>query len=351
MKKTKINIICIIFLIGFYLGSQGCALNFDTGSSVSGIIEKSGELTENEVWDGRIHVTGTVIVPDGVTLTIRAGTIVGFEPSDNPIELVVQGELYAEGAPDRMIVFGSLGKQSAAKTETDPKSTVSQTLTRDAIKQQITMPTESSTQAMTTEPPKAGDWLGITIEAQSPNSRLTYCRIQHATTAIFCGTDSVQIERCLFSENKIGVLCDNTNPTISANEFNRNGSGAQFRGTAAPEVEYNEFNANRFGLVCEDDSSPRIQHNNIRSNYEYAIICYSTASPEIISNNITLNSGWAVYDGGRLRDNYISGNKQVGLNVTEMSISTQSDQFYGVDEVFDPRNTPVSEAGVPNDKF
>lgn len=351
MKNTIINIIFIIFLTVFYLGSQGCALNFDTGGSASGIIEKSGELTQNEVWDGRIYVTGTVIVPEGITLTIRAGTIVGFEPADRPSELIVHGELYAEGAPDRMIVFGSLGKQSVAKTETDPKSAMAQTLTRDMIKQQVTMPTESSTQAITAAPPEAGDWLGIKIEAGSPNSRLTYCRIQHATTAIFCGTDSVQIERCLFSENKIGVLCDNTNPTISANEFNRNGSGAQFRGTAAPEVEYNEFNANRYGLVCEDDSRPRIQHNNIRSNYEYAIICYSTSSPEIISNNITLNSGWAVYDGGRLRDNYISGNKQVGPNVTELSIGTQSDQFYGVDEVFDPRNSPVSEAGVPSDNF
>ncbi len=350
MKNTSINIIYILGIIGFYLGSQGCALNLDTGGSVSGIIEKSGELTENEVWSGRIYVTNTVIVPEGVTLTIRAGTIVGFEPSDNPSELIVHGELYAEGAPDRMIVFGSLGKQSEAKTETDPKDGNATNVNKRYAKTAITMSTESSTQA-TTAPPKAGDWQGIKIVTGSPNSRLTYCRIQHATYAIICETDSVQIERCLFSENKIGVLCENTNPTITANEFNRNGTGAQFRGAAAPEVEYNEFNANRNGLVCEDDSRPRIQHNNIRSNYEYAIICYSTSSPEIVSNNITLNSGWAVYDGGRLRDNYISGNKQVGPNVTELSIGTQSDQFYGVDEVFDPRNTPVSEAGVPSDNF
>ncbi|MDE0314314.1 MAG: right-handed parallel beta-helix repeat-containing protein [Candidatus Poribacteria bacterium] len=351
MKNTTVNIIYILCIIGFYLGSQGCALNFDTDGSTLGIIEKSGELTENEVWSGRIYVTSTVIVPEGVTLTIRAGTIVGFEPADNPSELIVHGELYAEGAPDRMIVFGSLGKQSEAKTETNLQNATSQTFTRDMLKQQFTMPTDSSTQATTAAPPKAGDWQGIKIETGSPNSRLTYCRIQHATYAIICETDTVQIERCLFSENKIGVLCENTNPAITANEFNRNGTGAQFRGAAAPEVEYNEFNANRNGLVCEDDSRPRIQHNNIRSNYEYAIICYSTSSPEIVSNNITLNSGWAVYDGGRLRDNYISGNKLVGPNVTELSIGTQSEQFYGVDEVFDPRNSPVSEAGVPSDNF
>lgn len=337
MKNTLIKTIYILCFTCFYLGSQGCALNFDTGGSASGIVEKSGELTQNEVWDGRVYIIGTVIVPEGVTLTIRAGTIVGFEPADEPSELIVHGELYAEGAPDRMIVFGSLGKQQQkAKPEKEQATT-----------KQITSPIPAINAAL----PKAGDWEGIKIESQSPNSRLTYCRIQHATYAIICGTDTVQIERCLFSENKVGVLCENTNPTITANEFNRNGSGAQFRGAAAPEVEYNEFNANRYGLVCEDDSRPRIHHNNLRSNYEYAIICYSTSSPEIVSNNITLNNGWAVYDGGRLRDNFISGNKQVGPNVTELSIGTQSDQFYGVDEVLDPRNSPVSEAGLPKENF
>ena len=337
MKNTLFKIKFSLFIIVLILTYQGCAVNFNTDSTGLGILEKSGELTENEVWEGRIYVTGTVTVPEGVTLTIRSGTIIGFEPIDERSAIIVHGELYAEGAPDRMIVFGSLGKQQETKT---PASGIENPAS-----------VQPGQPGLNAAPPKAGDWQGIRIEEQSPNSRFTYCRIQHATNGIVCVTDTVQIERCLFSENNLGVLCENTNPTISANEFNRNGSGAQFRGAAAPRVEYNEFTANRFGLVCEDDSRPRIQQNIIRSNYEYAIICYSTSSPEIVSNNITLNNGWAVYDGGRLRDNYISGNKQVGPNITELSIATQSEQFYGVDEVFDPRDTPVSEAGVPSDRF
>ena len=336
MKNQSINLIFILIISCLYLGSHGCAFNFNTDGNATGILEKSGGLTENEGWHGRVYVNGTVIVPEGITLTIRSGTIVGFEPTEDPNAIIVHGELYAEGAPDRMIVFGSLGKQQETKAQVSEQNTTS-------------IQTDSTN--INALPPSAGDWQGITIEKHSQNSRFTYCRIQHAARGILCGTDSVQIERCLFSENNIGVLCDNSNPTITANEFNRNGSGLQFRGSATPEVEYNEFSANRYGLVCEDDSRPRIQHNNIRSNYEYAIICYSTSSPEIVSNNITLNNGWAVYDGGRLRDNYISGNKQVGPNVIELSIGTQSDQYYGVDEVFDPRNSPVSEAGVPRDNF
>ena len=343
-----IPLICLLTAI--YCGCQGETFNFDVGSSSSEIIEKSGELTENEIWDGRIYITNTLIVPEGITLTIRAGTIVGFEPMDTPSQFIVHGELYAEGSPERMVVFGSLGRQQETQQETAPETTPTAT---GIEKQRLGGfgSTETQQKTVAADPPKAGDWAGIQIEAESPNSRLTYCRIQHAAVGIACRTDSVQIERCLLSENKIGVLSESTSPSINSNEFNRNGTGSQFRGSASPDVEYNEFTANNYGIICEDDSRPRIQYNILRANYENAIACYSTASPEIVSNNITLNVGWAVYDGGRLRDNFIQGNKQVGPGITELGIGTQSDQFYGVDEAFDPRTSPVTEAGVPRENF
>ncbi len=345
-----IPVICV--LTAFYCGCQGETLNLDVGG-ISEIIEKSGELTENEVWDGRIYITDTVVVPEGITLTIRSGTIVGFEPMDTPSRLIVHGELYAEGSPDRMIVFGSLGRQREQQQAPEAAAPFTPTATETdygttGIGENIGTETQKN---LTADPPKAGDWGGIQIETESPNSRFTYCRIQHATIGIACRTDAVQIERCLLSENKTGVLSENTSPTITRNEFNRNGTGSQFRGSASSDVEYNEFTANNYGIICEDDARPRIQYNILRANYENAIVCYSTASPEIVSNNITLNVGWAVYDGGRLRDNFIQGNKQVGPNITELGIGTQSDQFYGVDEAYEPRNSPVTEAGVPRENF
>ena len=324
-------------------------LNID-GASLE-IIGKSGELTENEVWDGRIYITNTVVVPEGITLTIRSGTIVGFEPMDTPSELIVHGELYAEGSPERMIVFGSLGKQRERKQE---PTTATTTAPFGTVPSAMGIQGRTGTgvqKTITADPPRAGDWAGIQIAATSPNSRLTYCRIQHATTGIRVRTDAVQIESCLLSENNTGVLCEDTNPTITRNEFNRNGIGSKLQGSASPEVEYNEFTANEYGISCEDDSRPRIQYNILRANYQNAITCYSTASPEIVSNNITMNIGWAVYDGGRLRDNFIQGNKQVGPNITELGIGIQGEQFYGVEEVFEPRNSPVAEAGVPRENF
>ena len=344
-----IPLICA--LTALYCGCQGETFNLDVGGT-SEIIEKSGELTENEVWDGRIYITDTLVVPEGITLTIRSGTIVGFEPIDTPSQLIVHGELYAEGSPERMIVFGSLGKLREDQQQEPEIETHMTPITPEyeALGMEESLSTEPQ-KTITADPPKAGDWEGIRIEVESPNSRLTYCRIQHATAGIIARTDAVQIERCLFSENKTGVVSDNTSPTITSNEFNRNGIGTQFRGSASSDVEYNEFTANNYGITCEDDARPRIQYNIIRANYENAIVCYSTASPEIVSNNITLNVGWAVYDGGRLRDNFIQGNKQVGPNITELGTGTQSDQFYGVDEAFEPRNSPVPEAGVPRENF
>lgn len=344
-----IPVICALTVL--YCGCQGETFNLDVGG-ISEIIEKSGELTENEVWDGRIYITDTLVVPEGITLTIRSGTIIGFEPIDTPSQLIVHGELYAEGSPERMIVFGSLGRQREQEPEPEPETPFPSTASNFETMMGMEENARTATQiTLTADPPKAGDWAGIRIEAESPNSRLTYCRIQHATAGVIARTDAVQIERCLFSENKTGVLSDNTSPTITSNEFNRNGTGTQFRGSASPDVEYNEFTANNYGIICEDDARPRIQYNILRANYENAIVCYSTASPEIVSNNITLNVGWAVYDGGRLRDNFIQGNKQIGPNITELGTGTQSDQFYGVDEAYEPRNSPVTEAGVPRENF
>ncbi len=346
-------IILICILTGFYCGCQGETFNFDMGSYSSEIIEKSGELTENEIWDGRIYITGTLVVPEGITLTIRAGTIVGFEPTEKPSQLIVHGELYAEGSPERMVVFGSLGKQRGGQQEpvAETTSSTAMGLEGQMFGERFGGSEVQQQKTIAAAPPRAGDWAGIQIESESPNSRLTYCRIQHATIGITCLTDAVQIERCLLSENKTGVLSENTSPTITSNEFNRNGTGSQFRGSASPDVEYNEFTANNYGIICEDDARPRIQYNILRANYENAIVCYSTSSPEIVSNNITMNVGWAVYDGGRLRDNFIQGNKQIGPNITELGIGTQSDQFYGVDEAYEPRNSPVTEAGLPRENF
>tara|TARA_B100000519_G_scaffold185520_1_gene180754 strand:+ start:165 stop:1160 length:996 start_codon:yes stop_codon:yes gene_type:complete len=269
---------------------------------------KSGALERNEVWAGVIQIAGDIVVPEGITLTIKPGAVIGFDPLVGTHQLIVHGSFYAEGNIEGMIVFGSLG-------------------TEDEF-----------------ELPKSGDWLGVRVMPTSPNARLTYCRLQHASTAILCQSDSVHIERCLIIENEIGILCQDTSPFITQNEINKNGTGIQCDQGAESEISYNRLQANEYGVVCNDDARPNIHHNDISTNYQYGVACYASAGPEITANNITSNSGWAVYEGGRLRDNFIRGNNNLAR--IEQSNSRNSEQFYGVDEVLDPRSSPVLEAGV-----
>tara|TARA_Y100000310_G_scaffold253863_1_gene260846 strand:+ start:64 stop:1833 length:1770 start_codon:yes stop_codon:yes gene_type:complete len=76
-------------------------------------IEKVGELTEDETWEGNILVTGHTEIPEGVTLTILPGTIVKFKYSRdyrNPGRgnlYIDGGTIIAIGTPDERIWFTS----------------------------------------------------------------------------------------------------------------------------------------------------------------------------------------------------------------------------------------------------
>ena len=313
LAGKRLHFIISILSAFLWVGCQGGAFNVgDIGTSESPL-EKSGELMESEVWAGKILIAGDVIVPEGMTLTIRSDSVVGFDPITGVHQLIVRGSLYAEGKPDRLIIFGSLGTE--------------------------------------TELPKTGDWTGIRFEETSLNSRLSYCRILHADTGLSSQSDGVQIESCLLTDNKLAILCDDGSAMISSNEINKNGTAIKCLKNASPEITRNSIQANEFGIICDDDSRPMIHYNEISSNYQDAIRCYASASPEIVSNNIILNGGWAVYDGGRLRENYIRGNKEIGPGVVDRGTGREGGQFYSVDEVLDPRAAPVPDAGVQREGY
>ena len=310
---SRLHFVILILSVFLSIGCQGGAFNIGEVGTSENPLQKSGELTESEVWAGRIQILGDVIIPEGKTLTIRSDSVVGFDPITGVHQLIVRGSLYAEGEPDRQIIFGSLGTE--------------------------------------TEMPKTEDWVGIRFEETSLNSRLSYCRIQHADTALSSQSDGLQIESTLLNNNKLAILCDDASPLISDNEINKNGTAIRCLKSASPEITRNSIQANEFGIVCDDDSRPMIQYNQIASNYQHAVVSYASASPEIVSNNIVLNGGWAVYDGGRLRENYIRGNKEIGPDVVERGTGRESGQFYGVDEVLDPRAAPVPDAGTQREGY
>jgi hypothetical protein len=90
-------------------------------------MEVSGELTSDAIWEGDVLLQGDVVVPEGRTLRLRAGTTLSFAPRPRwscavfrsapegyPIEassrdhcdLVVFGRLEVDGSTERPVVLG-----------------------------------------------------------------------------------------------------------------------------------------------------------------------------------------------------------------------------------------------------
>jgi len=104
-------------------GSEKLEVNLDSLMPPTGSpADRSGKLTEDEVWEGHIRVTGDVTVRSGVTLRILPGTQVWFVPNQDDqkrghkvlaglsqIDVEHGGRLVAEGTPSRPIIFSSEG--------------------------------------------------------------------------------------------------------------------------------------------------------------------------------------------------------------------------------------------------
>jgi len=85
----------IIFVLALIIGSSGLVFPFfikpdmtpdnipsfqDSVSIGQGNVQTvQGQLSQDTIWAGEIHVVGTVVVPEGVTLTIEPGTVVKFK--------------------------------------------------------------------------------------------------------------------------------------------------------------------------------------------------------------------------------------------------------------------------------
>nr|WP_320192686.1 right-handed parallel beta-helix repeat-containing protein [uncultured Desulfobacter sp.] len=83
----------------------------------------SGELTADTTWSGTVAVTGDVIVPDGITLTIAAGTVVTFEAQADDTaggsytsisELIINGSLVVNGTEANPVRFTSSAATGSA---------------------------------------------------------------------------------------------------------------------------------------------------------------------------------------------------------------------------------------------
>jgi len=300
------NIIKSKFLIFIILAVVGCKpieIGQPLDSQDLTDVKKSGEITADEIWSGRILVEKDIIIPKGNALTIDSGTIVKFSKGT---KLIVNGTLLANGQVNRAI-----------------------TLTSNEAE------------------PAPGDWEGIIFTQSSLNSKIEYTVLQFYSQIIL-QSDSLSLSDSIFAEGKIaGMVFESSSPTIEDNMITKNGTGIICDKSSAPTIDHNTITSNLVdGIECKGSSYPKISYNIINNNRKNGIYCYAASSPEIISNNIMYNGGWAVSGGGKLSSNFIRGNKEQGMDSVDTSQSLSGSQYHGVENVDSPRSSPVIDAGV-----
>jgi len=151
-------------------------------------------LPENSdiIWSNKIILKGSIELPQSSTLSIAPGTIVKVQQG---IELIVLGELTAEGTEERPIKF-------------------------------------------TADDPNAGNqyWSGITL-LNGSSSSFKYCEIENAEYAILyedIESEDHTFENCLIKDNYTGIGVYSSSPVIKENIIRDN----------------------TIGIACFNDSSP-----------------------------------------------------------------------------------------------
>ncbi len=304
-RNCKItNIYLLIFAVILLVGCRPIEIGEPLDATDdSKAVKKSGELSGDEIWSGVIIVEGDVIVPRDGSLTIDRGAKVKFAKGAS---LIVYGTLYAEGQPNRSI-----------------------TLTSNELE------------------PKPGDWGGILFSESSLNSKVQYCVFQFHTKLV-CRSDSLRMSDCIIAEGSVvGMKFEIAAPTFEDNMITKNGTGIICDKSASPTISHNTITANlNDGIECKGSAFPIISYNVINTNRKSGIYCHAGASPEISSNNISYNGSWAVFGGGKLKSNFIKGNREQGMDAIDTRDTLSGIQYQGVENIESPRSAPVSDAGV-----
>jgi len=252
--------------------TPGSGVTFTVSSSLP---TTKGTLTGNETWSGEMAITGDVVVPQGVTLTIDPGAIVRF--------LALNDEEIggSDGSRSELIIEGSL------------------------VADQVTF-TSSNTSS-----PAAGDWYGIVIQPSSGSSTisLTDCIVEYATVGIKTIVTGADVSLTLTDS----VIRHNADDGIYINASSGSVITLNIDHT---QITNNGGRGMYVYLTNSVMSDLDITGNTIHGNQTYGIFTttrFSNSAESIfnISNNTIYNSGTGIYClgvGGRITAN-ITGNE------------------------------------------
>jgi len=262
-NRNKRGIGTLLFLLSFLFSLQTLS------AEVEGSITTSGVLFQDEVWSGQVHVTGDVVIPEGITLTVRAGTTITFMPnsSDNDVKipvldilginkcnLIVKGNLRIEGKKDNEVVIGGFLHNSDKQT--------------------------------------AITWGGIIFEGINALSIIRHAKIRYADVAIVClNSSSPGIVNNTITENDVGIMTfDLSSARINENQIHHNTLWAvSCYDYSFPMISQNIITDNLVGIGSQDFSFPTINSNTLNDN-KVGILLQDSSGPFILKNHFQDNA-------------------------------------------------------------
>ncbi|OCL26002.1 hypothetical protein U472_08215 [Orenia metallireducens] len=191
--------------LGSYQVTLTCIDNDGGESSDSLWIEVTntteGSLVMDESWFGEMNITGTVIVPTWINLTIEPGTKITF-PRDT--SLIIYGNLKVEGIDSKQIIF-----------------------TTSSIIE---------------------EWEGIKIDSSISQISVEESIIENAKRGITLNESNGEFNNLTLRNNKVGIHLINSSPVIQYSQIlNNELYGIKEDGDSNPELLGNYFDGNKAG--------------------------------------------------------------------------------------------------------
>lgn len=218
---------------------------------------EGGQLTGEQYWQGRIDIVGDVELATGSRLVLAPGAELVFHPAppeldrwqDHPhfpgSELIVYGEMFAEGTPAAPIRFRPL----------DPDG-------------------------------PAGSWGGVNVVA-SPQVRVSHAIFQGADSALHIQESTAFIEDSRFIGNLVAIRFHSSEILIEHNLIEDNDTGIRFH-FGAPVICNNLIRKNRRGMfVTAHPQDYRIENNQFDGNIDYDVVL-----GEEVPEDLDLDMNW-----------------------------------------------------------
>lgn len=242
MKKILVALIVLVVLAALGAGGYFVYLNYfqseEKTTTKVGETEKCGELKKDETWSGNINVTCNVTVPEGIVLSIEAGSVVKFKYDrdyktfDRAGLEVNGGTIKALGKKDKQIWFTSDAKD-----------------------------------------PINGDWWGIGIN-NSKDSKFDYVIVEFGEMGIEQFDSSVPVTNSIIRWiNAEGLYAERSSPVFKNNTLYQNGYHdiALEQYNKNVQILNNVFKGGRYSIHHEKTTS------HIEGNY------FTNYSEEVIS--------------------------------------------------------------------